>query len=71
MSDDHALVRSGIRNALHELPDIEVIGEVGDGLELSTVLADSQPDCLLIDVTMPNFEPISAIRNIRSHYPDM
>ena len=71
LADDHAVVCAGIRNALQELPALEIIGEVGDGPTLFTALAQNRPDCLLIDVTMPNFEPISAIRQIRASYPDM
>jgi len=71
LADDHAVVRSGIRNALRELDEVEVIGEVGNGIDLFTALAQHQPDCLLIDVTMPNFDPIAAIAHIRKMYPDM
>jgi DNA-binding NarL/FixJ family response regulator len=71
LADDHAVVRAGIRNALQELPNLEIVGEVGDGLELFAALAETQPDFLLIDVTMPDFEPVSAIRQIRASYPTM
>jgi DNA-binding NarL/FixJ family response regulator len=71
LADDHAVVRAGIRNALEELPDLEIVGEVGDGPALFAALAQVQPDCLLIDVTMPDFEPVAAIRQVRARYPDM
>jgi DNA-binding NarL/FixJ family response regulator len=71
LADDHAVVRAGIRNALQELPDLDIIGEVGDGPALLTALEAMQPDCLLLDVTMPDFEPVAAIRQIRSRYPSM
>jgi DNA-binding NarL/FixJ family response regulator len=71
LADDHAVVRAGIRNALRELPDLEIAGEVGDGPSLVTALDEVQPDCLLIDVTMPEFEPVTAIRQIRAQYPTM
>jgi DNA-binding NarL/FixJ family response regulator len=71
LADDHAVVRAGIANALKELPDLQIVGEVGDGPALVAILDETQPDCLLIDVTMPNFEPISTIRQIRAHYPDL
>lgn len=69
--DDHAMVREGIRNALDGLPDLVVIGELDSGQHILSTLAKLQPDCLLIDITMPNFEPISAIRNIRLQYPEL
>lgn len=71
LADDHAVVRAGIRNALEGLPDLEVVGEVGDGPTLFAALAGIQPDCLLIDVAMPDFEPVAAIRQIRARYPTM
>ena len=71
LADDHAVVRAGIRNALQELPDVDIAGEVGDGPTLLTALDEIEPDCLLIDVTMPEFEPVSTIRRIRARYPGM
>ncbi len=71
LADDHALVRAGIRNALADLPDLIIAGEVGDGPSVIEALQRLQPDCLLIDVTMPNFEPITTIRSIRDQYPDL
>ena len=71
LADDHAVVRSGISNALKELPNLEIVGEASDGPEVFEVLAETRPDCLLIDVTMPDFEPITAIRQIRASYPAM
>ncbi|MEO8396625.1 MAG: response regulator transcription factor [Chloroflexota bacterium] len=71
LADDHAVVRSGIGNALKDLPQIEIVGEVGNGRDLFVMLASLRPDCLLIDVTMPEFEPISAIAQIHADYPSM
>lgn len=71
LADDHAVVRAGIRKALDDLPDLEVVGEVGDGPALMEALEQLQPNCLLIDVTMPDFDPIAAIRRIRARYPDL
>jgi DNA-binding NarL/FixJ family response regulator len=71
LADDHAVVRAGLRNALKELPNLEIVGEVGDGPALVDALEQLYPDCLLIDVTMPSFEPVAAIRQIRARYPSM
>jgi DNA-binding NarL/FixJ family response regulator len=71
LADDHAVVRAGIRNALQELPDLEIVAEVGDGPSLLAALEETAPDCLLIDVTMPKFEPVSTIRLIRARYPEI
>ena len=71
LADDHSVVRYGLRTALSELEETEVVAEVGSGAELFQALAKYKPNCLLVDVTMPDFEPISAIREIRARYPEM
>ena len=71
LADDHAVVRAGIRNALAGVAEIEVVGEVGNGPELEGGLKRLRPDCLLIDISMPEFKPISAITAIRAAYPDL
>ncbi len=69
LADDHAVVRAGIRKAIEDLPEIRIIGEVGNGPDLRRAISELLPDCLLIDITMPDFEPISEIRAIRDEYP--
>ena len=71
IADDHALIRAGLRAALATLPDLEIVGEVGDGRELTHALLSLQPDLLVVDVNMPEFEPVAAIQGIRSSYPDL
>jgi DNA-binding NarL/FixJ family response regulator len=69
LADDHEIVREGICKALQEMANLEIVGEVGDGSSLLQTLSEVRPDCLLIDVTMPDFDPITAIRGIRARYP--
>jgi DNA-binding NarL/FixJ family response regulator len=71
LADDHAVVRAGIRNAVEELPNLEIVGEADDGPSLMAALEELQPNCLLIDVTMPKFDPVVTIRQIRTKYTDM
>ncbi|GAB4280169.1 MAG: response regulator [Candidatus Promineifilaceae bacterium] len=71
IADDHALVRAGIRNAIENEQNLQIVGEVGDGPSVIAALAELQPDLLIIDVTMPQFEPIAAIEQIRHTYPRM
>ena len=69
LADDHAVVRAGIANALRELSNLEIVDELGDGRTLLATLERTHPDMLVTDLTMPNFEPISAIQQIRAHFP--
>ena len=57
--------------ALAGMPGYEIIAEAGDGPTVAAALATAQPDLLLIDVAMPAFEPLAAIRQFRHDYPDM
>ena len=71
LADDHAIVRAGIRKTIEEMPGMNCVSEVGNGPEVLAALKKHDIDCLLIDVTMPDFQPITAIRQIRNQYPDL
>ena len=59
LADDHEVVRAGLRNALLQLPDLEVVAEVGTGPDLIEALARHPIDLLIVDVAMPDFEAVS------------
>lgn len=71
LADDHTVVRAGLRNALEVLPNLEIAGEVGNGRELMEALEHSPIDLLIMDASMPDFEPISAVLQIRAKYPNI
>jgi len=71
LADDHAIVRAGIRKVVEELPEVEVAAEAGSGPELFSLLEQAAGrgevfDALLVDLMMPDFEPISAVYAIRA-----
>jgi two-component system response regulator NreC len=51
--DDHAVVRAGLRHVLDSAPDIETVGEAGDGREAVFEARSRKPDVILVDVVMP------------------
>lgn len=71
LADDHAIVRAGLRNALLEVAGLEIADEVGSGPELFEALARQPIELLIVDIAMPDFEPVAAVRQIKARYPDL
>jgi len=71
ITDDHAIVRKGIRATLDLVPDIEVIGEASNGLEAVSGVQETRPDVVLMDLVMPKMDGIEAIRRIKDDSPEM
>jgi NarL family two-component system response regulator LiaR len=67
--DDHAIVRDGICALLATKPDIEVVGEAGNGREAVSKAQSLLPDVILMDLMMPEMDGIEAIRRIVAHRP--
>lgn len=58
--DDQALFRAGIRMLIASQPDLEVVGEAGDGREALRVVAEARPDVVLMDIRMPVMDGLAA-----------
>jgi two-component system response regulator NreC len=69
LADDHAVLRSGLKALLATQPDLDPIGDTGDGGEAVQLAETLQPDVLLLDVTMPGNEHFAALRAMRARAP--
>ena len=69
VAEDHIRFREEIKKILGEMPEIQIIGEVGEGIELFELLATCRPDLILLDISMPNLRAMKATQEIKSRYP--
>ncbi|MEK6689844.1 MAG: response regulator transcription factor [Nitrospirota bacterium] len=67
--DDQRLFRQGLRSLLEQEDDMEVVGEAADGQEAFTLVQETNPDVILMDVEMPKLDGIQASRTILERYP--
>jgi DNA-binding NarL/FixJ family response regulator len=69
--DDHALVRRGLRLVLEAEPDIEVVGEAGDGAAAIALALDTPADLAILDISMPRMTGLQAVAEIRQRKPEL
>jgi two-component system, NarL family, response regulator NreC len=71
LADDHALFRQGLRKIIEGVADLEVAGEAGDGLELLSLLETTNPDLVILDISMPRLRGIEAMREVKKSFPEV
>lgn len=71
ITDDHLVVREGLRLILETAADIEVVGEAVDGAECLEFIPELKPDLILMDLQMPRMDGITAIGHLRKDFPDI
>ena len=71
ITDDHLIVREGLRLILETADDIEVVGEATDGAECLRFVPELNPDVILMDLQMPRMDGITAIEHLRKKHPEI
>jgi DNA-binding NarL/FixJ family response regulator len=70
LTDDHLVLRQGLRALLDAQPDLEVIGEAGDGEKTLELVRTLRPDVVLVDLIMPGVDGITTTQHIHHDFPD-
>ena len=71
LADDHALFREGVRKMIDDVEGLCVAGEAGDGIEMLRLLKKTEPDMVILDISMPGLMGLEAAREIRTTHPDI
>ena len=69
LADDHPLLRQGLKKIICEKGGMKIIGEAGDGMELLKLLPRTNPDLVIMDISMPKLRGIETIPRIKKIYP--
>ena len=69
--DDHMVVRSGLSTVLSVYDDLKLVGEAGDGEEAIRLCERLQPDVILMDLLMPKMDGVTAIKAIKTRWPQI
>ncbi len=70
LADDHAIVRQGFKLILNQQPDMEVVGEAGDGVEAVQRTMELKPNLVIMDIAMPRVNGVEATRRIMENCPE-
>lgn len=69
IGDDHAVLRASLRKLIDAEPDMEVVGEAGDGAEVVEKAKELDPDVVLLDLVMPGVDGMTALVQCRRDCP--
>ena len=71
IADDHRLIVEGIKRALEESRDFEVVGEASSGSQVLPLINRTKPDLVLLDLRMPGADGLTSLSRIRKQHPDV
>jgi two-component system response regulator NreC len=71
IADDHSMIRTGLRALLNSDPEVEVVGEAGDGRGTFRCVEDLAPDVVLLDIGMPGEDGIQVAKRLKASFPQV
>jgi DNA-binding NarL/FixJ family response regulator len=71
IADDHRLIVEGVKRALEEAPDFEVVGECNSGSQVLPLVGRTNPDIVLLDLRMPGADGLACLSRIRKQHPEV
>jgi len=71
IADDHPMMREALRTALEDEPDMQVVGEAGNGYEAIKLVEQFNPDVVLMDLLMPGMEGLETITLLLQSHPQV
>jgi DNA-binding NarL/FixJ family response regulator len=71
IADDHKLIVEGVKRALEEADDFEVVGECSSGSQVLPLVGRTNPDIVLLDLRMPGADGLTCLAQIKKRYPEV
>lgn len=71
VADDHRLFLEGVRAALEQAQDIEIVGQTDSGMKLLSMVTETRPDLVLMDVSMPQSDGLACLDTLRKRHPEV
>jgi DNA-binding NarL/FixJ family response regulator len=71
IADDHELIREGVKKILRPCADLKVVGEAADLRQAIALVAQVRPDVLVLDITLPDYDGLDGLAELRRHFPEL
>lgn len=71
LADDHQMLTEALRHLLHTQPDLEVVGQTGDGLQVISLARETAADIVCMDISMPGMSGIEVTRRLLATLPQV
>jgi DNA-binding NarL/FixJ family response regulator len=71
IADDHELIREGIKKIARPCTDLKIVGEAADLTQAIALIAQVHPDVVILDLTLPDYDGLDGLAELRRHFPDL